>query len=77
VTGDGLLLFPSEGDGGSHSGNESLLLLVHGSSGGLSHGHGVILFPLSGGYSDDDGGLLLVNGEVGGAVWHGRQDSSG
>jgi hypothetical protein len=75
VMGDGLLLFPSEGGGvlarpcliqglacGSHGGDESLLLSVRGSGGGLSCGRGVVLLPLGGG-----GGLLLVDGEVGGA----------
>jgi hypothetical protein len=68
VTGDGLLLFPSEGGGarpclvqglacGSHDGDESLLLSVRGSGGGLSRGCGVVLLPLGGG-----GDLLLVDG---------------
>jgi hypothetical protein len=91
VTGDGLLLFPSEGGGtlarqcliqglvcGSHSGDESLLLLVRGSGGGLSRGRGVVLLPLGGGGDrDGDGGLLLVDGEVGGAARHDRQDGGG
>jgi hypothetical protein len=80
VTGDGLLLLPSEGGDalvhlglvqglacGSHDGNESLLLSVRDSSDGLSRGRGVVLLPLSGG-----DGLLLINGEVGGADRHGR-----
>jgi hypothetical protein len=59
VTGDGLLLLLIEGGGvlirpfliqgltcGSHGGEESLLLSVQGSGGGLSHGHGVLLLPL-------------------------------
>jgi hypothetical protein len=59
VTGDGLLLFPSESGGtfarpclvqglacGSHGGDESLLLSVRGSDGGLSRGRGVVLLPL-------------------------------
>jgi hypothetical protein len=80
VTGDGLLLFSSEGGGvlarpclvqgltcGSHDGDESLLLSVRGSGGSLSRGRGVVLLPLGGG-----GGLLLVDGEVGGAARHDR-----
>jgi hypothetical protein len=91
VTGDGLLLFPSEGDGaltrpclvqglacGSHGGDESLLLSVRGSGGGLSRGRGVVLLPLGyGGGRDGDGGLLLIDGEVGGAARHDRQDGGG
>jgi hypothetical protein len=92
VTSDGLLLFPSEGGGvltcscpvqglacGSHGGDESLLLSVRGSGDGLSRGRGVVLLPLggSGGDRDGDGGLLLVDGEVGGAVRHDRQDGGG
>jgi hypothetical protein len=77
VTGDGLLLFPSEGGDalarpcliqglacGSHGGDESLLLSVRGSSGGLSCGRGIVLLLLG----DGGGGLLLVDGEVGGAA---------
>jgi hypothetical protein len=59
---------------GSHSGDESLPLSVRGSGSGLSHGCGVVLLPLSGGGS---GGLLLVNGEVGGVAQYGRQDGGG
>jgi hypothetical protein len=75
VMSDGLLLLPSEGGGalarpcliqglacGSHVGDESLLLSVRGSGGGLSRGHDVVLLPLGG------GGLLLIDGEVGGAA---------
>jgi hypothetical protein len=81
VTGDGLLLFPSEGGGalarpclvqdltcGSHDGDESLLLSMRGSGGGLSRGRSVVLLPLGGGGSRDSGGLLLIDGEVGGAA---------
>jgi hypothetical protein len=84
VIGDGLLLLPSEGGGaltrpclvqglacGSYGGDESLLLSVCGSDGSLSRGRGVVLLSLSG------GGLLLIDGEVGGAAQHGRQDSGG
>jgi hypothetical protein len=85
VMSDGLLLLPSE-DGntlahtsliqglacGSHGNDESILLSPHGSRGGLSCGHGILLLPLSGG-----GGLLLINREVGGAAQHGWQDSEG
>jgi hypothetical protein len=91
VTGDGFLLFPSEGGGafarpclvqglacGSHDGDESLLLLVRGSGGGLSRGRDVVLLPLGGsGGGSHDGGLLLINGEVGGAARHDRQDGGG
>jgi hypothetical protein len=81
--GDGLLRFPCEGSGalnhpcliqslarGSHGGDESLLLSVCGSGGGLSRGSGVVLLPLG-------GGLLLIIREVGGAAQHGRQDDGG
>jgi hypothetical protein len=90
VTSDGLLLFPSEGGGtfarscliqgpayGSHGGNESLLLSVRGSGGGLSRGRDVLLLPLGGGGGSRDGGLLLVDGEVGAAARHDRQDGGG
>jgi hypothetical protein len=90
VTGDGLLLFPSKGGGtftrpclvqglacGSHGGDESLLLSVRGSGGGLSRGCGVILLPLGSGGGSRDGSLLLVNGEVGGAARHDRQHGGG
>jgi hypothetical protein len=76
VTNDGLLLLLSEGDVmltrpyliqglacDSHDGDESLLLSVCGSGGGLSRGHRVVLLPLSGG-----GDLLLIDREVGGAI---------
>jgi hypothetical protein len=85
VTGEGLLLLPREGGDalmcpcliqslvcGSHGDNESLLLSVRVSGGSLSRGRGVILLPLGGG-----GDLLLVDGEVEGAAWYGRQDSGG
>jgi hypothetical protein len=78
VTSGDLLLLPSEGNStltrtglvqglawGSHNNDESLLLSLHDSRGGLSHSRGIILLPLS------DGDLLLVNGEVGGATHHG------
>jgi hypothetical protein len=55
---------------GNHDGDESLLLLVRGSGGGLSRSRDVVLLPLGGG--SRDGGLLLVDGEVGGAVRHDR-----
>jgi hypothetical protein len=87
VTCDGRLLFPSEGGGalarpclvqglacGRHGGDESLPLSVRGSGGGLSRGRGVVLLPLGG---DGGGGLLLVDGEVGGATRHDRQDGGG
>jgi hypothetical protein len=45
---------------------------VHGSGGGLSRGCGVVLLPFGGG-----GGLLLIDGEVGGVAQDGRQDGSG
>jgi hypothetical protein len=81
VTGDDLLLLPSEGGGmhahprliqclacNSHDDDESLLLSVDVSGGGLSHGREVVLLPLGG-----DGGLLPIdNGEVGVAARHGR-----
>jgi hypothetical protein len=85
VTGDDLLLLLSKGGStlahpclvqglacGSHGGDESFLLSVRGSGGGLSRGRGVVLLPLSGG---DD--LLLVDGEVRGDARNGRQDDDG
>jgi hypothetical protein len=82
-TNDGLLIIPSEGGGmlvrtgliqglacSSYGGDESLLLSLRGSCGGLSHSRSVILLPLSSG----GGGLLLVEGEVGCATRHGWQD---
>jgi hypothetical protein len=85
VTSDCLLLLPSEGGGtlscmgliqglacGSHDGDESLLLSLRGSHGGLSRNCGILLLPLGGG---DD--MLLIDGEDGGATRHGRQDSVG
>jgi hypothetical protein len=87
VTGDGLLLLLSEGGGtlmhscpiqglacSSHDDDESRLLLVHGSGGGLSRGRGIVLLPLKGSVGDN---LLLINGEVGGATRHGQQDGGG
>jgi hypothetical protein len=84
VTDDGLLLLSNDGSGalarpclmqglacGSRGGNESLLLSVRGSSGGLNRSRGVILVPL---HDGGRGGLLLIDGEVGSAAWHGRQD---
>jgi hypothetical protein len=86
VTSDSLLLLPSEGGGmlahpcliqglvcGSHDNDESLLLSVRCSSGGLSHDRSVILLPLGG-----RGGLLPIDyGEVEVAVRHSRQDGGG
>jgi hypothetical protein len=87
VAGDGLLLLPSEGGGtlarpcliqgpacGNHCGDESLILSVHCSGDRLSHGRGIVLLPLGGG---GRGGLLLIDGEVGVAACHGRQDGGG
>jgi hypothetical protein len=72
VTGDGLLLFPSEG-GGTFTRPCLVQGLAFGShGGGLSCGRDVALLPLGG-----DGGLLLVDGEVGGAARHDRQDGGG
>jgi hypothetical protein len=51
---------------------------VRGSGGGLSRGRGVLLLlPLGGGGGSHDGGMLLVDGEVGGVAWHDRQDGGG
>jgi hypothetical protein len=50
----------------SHGGEESLLLSLCGSRDGLSHGHSVLLLPLSSG----DGSLLLLSRVVGGDVSH-------
>jgi hypothetical protein len=76
MTDDSLLLLLSEGDVtltclyliqdlacDSHGDDESFLLSVCGSGGGLSHGRRIVLLPLSGG-SD----LLLIDIEVGGAA---------
>jgi hypothetical protein len=86
VTSVVLLLLPSEGGStltrttlvkdlarSSHSGEESLLLSMHGSQCGLSHGRDVVLLPLSG----SGGGLLLLGREVGGDAHHGQQDGGG
>jgi hypothetical protein len=49
---------------------------VHGSGGGLSRGHDVVLLPL--GSSGGSSGLLPINGgEVGVAARHSRQDGGG
>jgi hypothetical protein len=83
---DCLLLLPSQGGGalahpcliqglacGSHGSDESLLLSMSSSGGGLSRGRGIVLLPLSG-----DRRLLPINGgEVGVATWQSRQDSGG
>jgi hypothetical protein len=82
VTSDDLLLLPSEGGNilalpcliqglvcGRHGGDESLLLSLRSSDGGLSHGRGVLLLPLSSG-----GDLLLIDEEVGGAARYDQQD---
>jgi hypothetical protein len=84
VMDDGLLLLQSEGGEracpcvvqglacSSHDSDESLLLSVCGSGGGLSR-RGVVLLTLGG-----VNGLLPVNGrEVGVTVRHGRQDGGG
>jgi hypothetical protein len=89
VTDDGLFLLPSEGGGvlarpgliqglacGSHVGDESFLLSMRGSGGGLSRGCGVVLLPLGDGGGRDRVGLLLIDGEVGCAAWYDRQDDS-
>jgi hypothetical protein len=90
VAGDSLLL-PSEGGSelarpflvqglacDSHDDDESLLLSVHNSGGGLSRSRNIILLPL-GGSSDHRGrgSLLLVDREVEGAARHGQQDDGG
>jgi hypothetical protein len=90
VMGDGILRLPSEDGGalvrlgivqglacGIHGGDESLLLSVRGSGGGLSHDHDVILLRLSDVDSRDGDILLLVDGGVGGAAQHGQQDGDG
>jgi hypothetical protein len=64
--GDGLLLLPSKGGGmltrscliqglgcSCHDSDEGLLLSVHGSNGGLSCGHDIVLLPPPGGDSGD------------------------
>jgi hypothetical protein len=43
---------------------------VRSSTDGLSRGHGFVLLPLGGG--DGNGGLLLVDEEVGGAARYGQ-----
>jgi hypothetical protein len=60
----------------SHGGDESPLLSVCSSGGGLSRGHGGVLLPLSGG-CDDNNRLLLIDGEVAVGAWHGQQDGGG
>jgi hypothetical protein len=83
VISDGLLLLPSEGGGaltrpcliqglacGSHSSDESLLLLVCGSDGSLSHSRGVILLPLGSGDGGRGGLFATDGGEVGVAARH-------
>jgi hypothetical protein len=89
VTGDSLLLFPSEAVSVltrpclvqglpccSHDSNESLLLSVHSSDGGLSYDSGIILLPLGG--NGRRSGLLPIYGEeVGVATWHSRQHGGG
>jgi hypothetical protein len=83
---DGILFLPKEGGGalvrpcliqglacGSHDSDKSLLLSVHDSGGGLSHGCGIILLPLGG-----SGSLLPIDGgEVGVAARHSQQDGGG
>jgi hypothetical protein len=77
VTGDGLLLFPSEG-GGTFMRPCLVQGLACGSHGGDERrGCGVILLPLGSGGGSRDGSLLLVNGEVGGAAQHDRQHGGG
>jgi hypothetical protein len=85
VTSDGLLLLASEGGDmlaspclvrglacSSHDSDESLLLSVRGSDGGLSRGHGVVLLRLG------DSGLLPVDGgEIRVVARHNRQDGGG
>jgi hypothetical protein len=74
MTSDGLLLLPSESGGAltrpsliqglacsSHNSDESLLLSVGGSGGGLSCSRDILLLPLSG---SGGCGLLLINREV-------------
>jgi hypothetical protein len=86
VTGDGLLLLPSEGGGvlarpclvqglacGSHGSDESLLVSLRGSSGGLSRSRDIVFLPLG-----RSSGLLSVDGgEVGVIARYGRQDGGG
>jgi hypothetical protein len=85
VMSNGLLRLSSKGSGtlvhtgliqgfacSNHDGDESLLLSLCGSRRGLSHGRGVVLLPLSG-----DGGLLLINREIGGTARHGQHDGGG
>jgi hypothetical protein len=86
VTSDGLLLLPSEGGDvlvrpcliqglacGGHNSDESVLLSVRCSGGGLSRDRDVVLLPLGG-----HGSLLPVSGgEVGVAARDSRQDGGG
>jgi hypothetical protein len=57
----------------SHGSDESLLLSVRGSGGGLSHGCEVVLLPLGSDSGSCGGGgdLLLIDGVVGGVARHG------
>jgi hypothetical protein len=63
VMGDGLLLLPSKGGGALTRPSRARPSLIQGLACG-SHDNG-------------SGGLLLVDEEVGGAAWHGRQDNGG
>jgi hypothetical protein len=88
VTGDGLLLLPSEGGCMlarlcliqglaccGHGNDKSLLLSVRGSGEGLSHDRCVVLLPLGDGGGR---GMLSINGgEVRVAAQHGLKDSGG
>jgi hypothetical protein len=55
-----------------HDGEETLLLSLRGSRGGLSHGRRVILLPLHSG-----GNLLLLGREVGGDAHRDQEDAGG
>jgi hypothetical protein len=90
VTGDGLLLLPSEGSSAltcpcltqglacdSHSNDESILLSVCSSSDGLSHDYDIVLLPLGGGCGDGGGLLPVDGGEVGVATQHDQQEGGG
>jgi hypothetical protein len=79
--GDGLLLLSSDGGGTlvrpcliqalACGSDESFLLSMCGSSGGLSHGCGIVFLPLDGGGDNRGGGdglLAIDSGDVGGVA---------
>jgi hypothetical protein len=72
VTDDGLLLLPSKGGG-----TLACPYLIQGLACGSHDGDESLLLSVRDSGSGGRGGLLLINGEVGGVARHGRQDSGG